>query len=124
MDNALSRIHSAVVLVDADAPDFPEAALEVEEFFRGKGISLTLKAVHRHRFILPPREVDLFLSLLPAANWHADLDARMTKATFKAVRRQLRGELFDLVVSTPEGSSFGQVAIFRRIIELMQQISV
>ena len=124
MDNALSRIHSAVVLVDADAPDFPEAALEVEEFFRGKGISLTLKAVHRHRFILPPREVDLFLSLLPAANWHADLDARMTKATFKAGRRQLRGELFALVVSTPERSSFGQVAIFRRIIELMQQISV
>ena len=102
MDNALSRIHSAVVLVDADAPDFPEAALEVEEFFRGKGISLTLKAVHRRGFILPPREVDLFLSLLPAANWHADLDVRMTKASFKAGRRQLRGELFDLVVSTPE----------------------
>lgn len=124
MDNALSRIHSAVVLLDADAPDFPEAALEVEKFFRKKGISLTLKAVHRRGFILPPREVDLFLSLLPEKNWHADLDARMSKASFKAGRRQLRGELFDLVVSTPEGSSFGQVAIFRRIIELMQQISV
>ena len=48
----------------------------------------------------------------------------MSKASFRAGRRQLRGELFDLVVSTPEGSSFGQVAIFRRIIELMQQISV
>ena len=124
MDNALSRIHSAVVLVDADAPDFPEAALEVEQFFRGKGISLTLKAVHRRGFILPPREVDLFLSLLPAANWHADLDVRMTKASFKAGRRQLSGEVYDLVVSTPEGSSYGQVAVFRRIIELMEQISV
>ena len=124
MDNALSRIHSAVVLVDADAPDFPEAALEVEQFFRGKGISLTLKAVHRRGFILPPPEVDLFLSLLPAANWHADLDVRMTKASFKAGRRQLSGEVYDLVVSTPEGSSYGQVAVFRRIIELMEQISV
>ena len=124
MDNALSRIHSAVVLVDAEAPDFPEAALEVEQFFRGKGISLTLKAVHRRGFILPPREVDLFLSLLPAANWHADLDVRMTKASFKAGRRQLSGEVYDLVVSAPEGSSYGQVAVFRRIIELMEQISV
>lgn len=124
MDNALSRIHSAVVLLDADAPDFPEAALEVEEFFRKKKVALTLKAVHRHGFILPPREVDLFLSLLPARNWHADLDARLSKAVFKAGRRQLPGELFDLVVSSPEGSSYGQVAIFRRIIELMQQISV
>ena len=124
MDNALSRIHSAVVLLDADAPDFPEAALEVEEFFRKKKVVLTLKAVHRRGFILPPREVDLFLSLLPAKNWHADLDARLSKAGFKAGRVQLPGEVFDLVVSSPEGSSYGQIAVFRRIIELMQQITV
>ena len=124
MDNALSRIHSAVVLLDADAPDFPEAALEVEEFFRKKKVVLTLKAVHRHSFILPPREEDLFLSLLPAKNWHVSVDARLSKAGFKAGRVQLPGEVFDLVVSSPEGSSYGQIAVFRRIIELMQQITV
>ena len=124
MDNALSRIHSAVVLLDADAPDFPEAALEVEEFFRKKKVVLTLKAVHRHSFIFPPRETDLFLSLLPAKNWHVSIDARLSKATFKAGRLQLPGEVFDLVVSSPEGSSYGQIAVFRRIIELMQQITV
>ena len=123
MDNVLSRIHSAVVLLDADAPDFPEAALEVEEFFRKKKIPLSLKAVHRHSFILADRNAELFVSLLPQRNWHMEIDARLSKAAFKAGRFQLRGEVFDLVVSSSPEKPFTQLDIFRRMTQIMKQIS-
>lgn len=121
MAKVLDRIHSAVVLLDADAPDFPEAALEVEEYFRKKKIPLKLKAVHRHSLILADRKAELFLSLLPEKNWHLALDARMSKAIFKVGRFQLKGDVFDLVLSS--GSGFGQIEVFRRMTQIMQQIS-
>ena len=118
-----SRISSAVVLLDADAPDFPEAALAVEEFFRLRGIPMQMKAVHRSSLVLAGRRAELFISLLPGRHLQADLCARISQAVFKAGRRQLRGEVYDLVVSSPEGSDYGQKEVFARMTQLMDQIS-
>ena len=121
MADVLSRIHSAVVLLDADAPDFPEAAREVEAFFRKRKIALSLKAVHRHSLIFTDSSAELFISLLPEPGWQLWLNVRRSKAIFKAGRRQLRGELFDLVLTS--GSGFGQLDVFRRMIQLMGNIA-
>ena len=122
MADILSRIHSAVVLLDADAPDFPEAARQVEELFRKKRIPLSIKAVHRHSWILADSKAELFLSLLPAGGWHLELNARRSRAVFKAGRFQLKGNVFDLVVSSPDGVPFSQKEIFSRMIRIMEQI--
>ena len=122
-DTFLSRTQNAIVLLDADAPDFTEAALAAESFFRGKGISMRLKAVHKKRFIWSRRKVDLFISLLPAPSWHLSWVARSSKAKVKAGRFQLRhGKVFDIVVSDPAGRSFPQTEVFRQITYILSTI--
>ena len=122
MADVLSRIHSAVALLDADAPDFPEAALEVEEFFRKKKIPLSLKALHRGSWIFADSKAELFLSLMPSKNWHLELNARRSKAVFKAGRQQLKGEVFDLVINAGPDTPYSQTEIFRRMIQIMGSI--
>lgn len=123
MASVLDRIHSAVVLLDADAPDFPEAARAVEEFFRKLGIPMRMKAVHRFSLILADRNAELFVSLLPSKNWHMALNAKLSKAVLKAGRFQLGDEVFDLVVSSSPDKQFSQTEVFRRMTQIMQQIS-
>ena len=122
-DSFLSRTHKAVVLLDADAPDFAEAALEAESYFRGKGISMLLRAVHKNRFIWSRRKADLFISLLPEPSWHLSWVARTSRASIKAGRFQLRhGKVFDLVVSDPAGKTFPQTEVFRQITTILGTI--
>lgn len=122
MADVLSRIHSAVVLADGDAPDFPEAALGIAAFFRERGIPMTLKAVHRKGWILTGSDEELFISLLPWEGWHLSYRVRKSRAVLKAGRSQLKGNLFDLVVSAPDGASPSQMEIFSRMVQIMQQI--
>lgn len=122
-DSFLSRTQKAIVLLDADAPDFAEAALAAESFFRGKGIPMLLKAVHKNRFIWSRRKVDLFISLLPSPSWHLSWVARSSKASIKAGRFQLRhGNVFDLVVSDPAGKPFPQTEVFKQITFILSTI--
>ncbi len=122
-DSFLSRTGQAVVLVDADAPDFAQAALEVETYFREKGIPMQLRAVHRKRFIWARRKTDLLISLLPSPSWHLSWVAVFSKAAIKAGRFQPRlRQVFDLVVSDPPLKTSTQTEVFRQITKILSTI--
>lgn len=123
MADFFKNIKSAVVLLDADAVDFNDAALLVERYFRERGIALQLKAVHKHGLFFVRRNVDLFVSLLPEPRCILSCFARRSRAKFKVGRFQLkRSEVFDLVVSDQPSSPSLQTAVFNQIIYILESI--
>lgn len=123
MADFFKNIKSAVVLLDADAVDFNDAALLVERYFRERGIALQLKAVHKRGLFFVRRNVDLFVSLLPEPRCLLSCFARRSRAKFKVGRFQLkRGQVFDLVVSDKAGSPSLQTAVFKQIIYILERI--
>lgn len=123
MADFLHRIHSAVVLADADAPDFEEAALAVQKYFEKTGIRLKLKAVHKRRpYFVSPR-TDLFISLVPRRRCRLAWQARVSRAGVKAGRFQLRhGKVFDLVVSDSPSSPSPQTAVFAQMAAILESM--
>jgi len=123
MADYLHRIQSAVVLVDADAPDFEEAALAVQKYFEKTGIRMKLKAVHKGRpYFVKPR-TDLFISLVPRRSCRLAWKARISRAGVKAGRFQLRfGKVFDLVVSDNPASPSPQTAVFAQMTAILESM--
>lgn len=123
MADFLHRIQSAVVLLDADAPDFEEAALAVQKYFHKAGIALKLKAVHKGRPYLVRRRTDLFVSLLPQRRCRLAWQARASRAQVKAGRFQLRhGKVFDLVVSDSPAAPSPQTAVFAQMAAILESM--
>lgn len=123
MANFLDSFSSAVVLLDADAPDFAELALRVEAYFRERGIALQLRAVHKGSLFFAPLKSDLFFSLLPETSFALRLYARLSRARFKVGRFQLkRGKVFQLVVSDNTASLSSQTAVFQKITSILERI--
>ena len=123
MSDFLGRTKSAAVVLDADAPDFEKAALEAEKYFRERGISLQIKAVHRGGCFFVRRRHELFISLLPFENFCLSLEARRSRAIFKAGRFRLgRSEVFDLVVSDNPSAPAAQTAVFKQITQILQNL--
>ena len=122
MDNPLSNIKSAVVLVDGDAPDCAEVSAKAEEYFRRKGISLKLYPVRRKRLLRCDRHSDLFISLLPEKSFNLRLAVKRSQAPFKIGRFPMGDKVFDMIVSAPAGSETGQTGIFSMMTEIMGKI--
>ena len=97
----LSEIRSAVVYVNAVEPYCEPFKLKLKEFFNKRGIELKIIG----EFDKDLRtDSDFFLSLNPKPCINERYAASSSTARFKAGRHQLKGGVYDLVVSdtTPE----------------------
>lgn len=65
--------------------------------------------------VLEEQVPDLFISLIKEPNFSIEYMARTSKARFKIGRRQMSGNLFDLVISDPEGKEVSQLDCFTAI---------
>ncbi len=126
----LSRINSATVVVDPLSEDASGTASAVKQYFDYHGIpvhilcpgrgDLDLAGTVRKKVRGPRAEEgsgELFISLVDRPqSFFAEYEARCSRACFKVGRRQLKGEVFDLVVLAPEGvSEVSQTAVFAEI---------
>jgi hypothetical protein len=67
-------------------------------------------------------EPDLFISLLPVNTYPLEYMVRCSKARFKVGRRQLAGDVFDLVVLDPADKTLSQRESFREIVKLLETV--
>ena len=67
-------------------------------------------------------EPDLFISLLPMNSYPLEYMARSSRARFKVGRRQLEGNVFDLVVMDPSDKSLSQKEAFGEIVKLLETV--
>lgn len=132
----LSSVRSAAVFIDAGLPAAEEAELAVKEFFGSRNIGLlVLRPVKgqlnyagfmRKRFRLPDgqsRSEDLFVCLSDdPQNFAAEFESLCSPAGFKIGRMQIRGGIFDLVMSHPSGRKLDQRAAFDAIADFLLKI--
>ena len=67
-------------------------------------------------------EPDLFISLLPRANYPLEYMVRCSRARFKVGREQLPGNVFDLVVKDPADRRLNQAEAFAEISNFLTRI--
>lgn len=132
----LDRIGSAAVFVDSSAEDAERACDDARRFFGGMGIPVTVlcpgkeelnyAGYMRRRFREPegrPRSEELFITLADSPECFAsEFEARCSPASFKVGRYQLSGDVFDLVVTSPEGVPAGQAAVFGAVKDYLSKI--
>ena len=126
----LREIKAATVLLDTAAEDTAAVKSAVKQYFDYHGITVrifcpgsrdldlmgTLK-----RKVRGPRldenAGEMFISLVdPLADFCSEYEARCSRACFKVGRRQLPGDVFDLVILSPEGTEPpSQSAVFSEI---------
>ena len=122
-ESFFKRFGSALVLMDADAPDMEATAAAVDSFFRRAGIPYTAVPVRRNSFIKGPREAELFISLLTKPSIFFKWKVHRSLAKFKVGRFQSRHGLeFDLVITDPSGAISSQKAVFAKIIDILDRI--
>lgn len=127
----LGQIKSVKVLVDGDSPDVDATCIEVQKYFKQKGLALrTYRCVGqdlnyfgilKRRFRTPEDsasgEDELLVSLLDNQKaFLAEYEATCSSAVFKVGRFQTQGEAFDIVITSPsEGEVYGQLQVFETI---------
>ncbi len=126
----LSRISSATVLVDPLSEDAAGTASAVRQYFDYHSIPVHILCPGREdldligtikKKVRGPRtgegSGELFISLVDRPeSFFAEYEARCSRACFKVGRRQLSGEVFDLVVLSPERvRDVSQTAVFAEI---------
>lgn len=67
-------------------------------------------------------EPDLFISLLPENSFPLEYMACCSRARFKIGRKQLPGNILDLVALDPPGAAVSQAAAFPAIVGLLEKI--
>lgn len=67
-------------------------------------------------------EPDLFISLLPRNDFPIEYMAKCSRSPFKVGRRQLPGDIFDLVIIDPEDNPCQEDEAFARMIAMMEKI--
>lgn len=147
----LEEIRVAEVFLDADAPEAEDTVKCIYEYFTGKGkkvavFSLSLgRSSHRKKIegvtyirkkdiswcdctklgrIHPSTNIeeDLFISLLPEDSFPVEFVARCSGARFKIGRKQLSGDVYDLVFSGTEVEAFNQIQAFGNIMDFIERI--
>lgn len=112
----LSQIHSATVFRD---PEEPEPNIALHRFFDPLGIEVTTISQH-------DRNVrsggDLFIALSSQKSISEEYAALSSTARFKVGRRQLPGNVYDLVYTDPEGEVQRQEDAFKAISALLEKI--
>lgn len=147
----LGKISVAEVFLDASAPDAEDTVKCIYEYFEGKGKNVEVfslsfgrgsvkKKIEGVRYIrkkdiswcdctklgrIHPYtniEEDLFISLLPKDSFPVEFVARCSSARFKIGRKQLSGNVYDLVFSETEVEAFNQIQAFENIMDFIERI--
>ena len=67
-------------------------------------------------------EPDMFISLLPKADFPIEFMAKCSKARFKVGRVQLPGNTFDLVIKDPEDRKLSEAEVFHEMAKFLDKI--
>ncbi len=147
----LEEIGVAEVFLDADAPHSAETVKRIYERFGNRGINVSVFCVHPGRVSDRNRitgvryicrkdlswcdctklgrihpviniEEDLFISLLPEDSFTVEFIARCSSARFKIGRKQLPGNVYDLVFSETGVEAFDQLQAFENIMDFIERI--
>lgn len=148
----LSKVRSAAVIVDATAIDCNPTISAVNSFFSQYGIRSKVYAFNftDHQYLSSAREdavflfrrnlnwygavrrkkrqelmdgnEELFINLLPENVFAAEFAARCSRAAFKIGRFQLKGELYDLVVTDSNGVRSNQEDVFKTIAGIISKV--
>lgn len=65
---------------------------------------------------------DLFISLLKKDPFAVEYAARSSRASFKIGRSQLRGNVYDVVFTNPEGSEFTQSEVLDAVLDFLSKV--
>jgi len=125
----LSSVRRATVFVDSTDPDSDPTRYAVQHFFSSKGISVNIICpqkwdVNWHGWLKKPdtTDPDMFISLAYYDNFASEHAARCSTARFKVGRKQLKGNVFDMVLINPEDQLTLQHNAFEAIIELLMKV--
>ncbi len=132
----LGMVSCATVLVDSSAADADATCKSVKQFFDYLHIRVRilcpspsditfagcLKRSYRGtRF--PASETEMFISLIDLEdNFLSDYESTHSTAVFKVGRRQIPGNVFDMVITPPEGVVSSQCAVFAAIKDYLCKI--
>lgn len=131
----LDSIRHAVVLVDAGEDGYESAVDEVNSFFHGEGIDVLVVKAGPKEIIWPGilskrvrfsgKEKDgggLFVNLFGHPGLMSEYESVCSTADFKIGREQLRGDVFDIVVTNPQAAVPSQKEVFVAIEDILKKI--
>ena len=131
----LEDVHKVVVFLDTADPDTDLAKKQIKIFFDRLGAEVVFLAPRKwevnlfgwmkniSKLGLRDLDEDLFISLADSYNFAAEYAARCSRATFKVGHEQLKGGVFDLVVSKREHILPRQGEIFEAMTEYLLKIT-
>lgn len=124
----LDSVGSVAILFSAEGEENEAIRREAAKQFAGKSLRLlcpskqdvdilgTLKKKYRG----DAWSDELFITLIePSANFLSEYEARCSKAVFKVGRSRIAGDVFDLVLSDPEGESKTQYEALLEIVKYL-----
>ncbi len=141
-------VSSAAVLLPSEECT-PELAGAIRAWFVPRGVAVSVFAVSADRrasapegvYLVLPRhlnclgrvrrsgkvppvyaEADMFVSLFEQDPFAVEYAARCSTARFKAGRSQLDGDVYDLVIQTPDGETAGAADAFGMLASLLEKI--
>ena len=125
----LSEVKRATVFVDSFDPDSDPACFSAKKFFSSRGISVNIICPQKWDISLfgwikrlDESDPDLFVSLAWYDNFAAEYAARCSTARSKIGRRQLPGNVFDIVLTNPEDQLPLQHKAFEDLMELLLKV--
>ena len=80
------------------------------------------KPSHEKVALMLDGEPDLFISLLPYADFPLEFMAKCSRAHFKIGREQLPGDTFDLVIKDPGDRKLNEAEVCKELIKFMDKI--
>ncbi len=131
----LDKLHSAAVYI-AKTAEYEAVCKAVNGFFTERGIpvlilsptaeDLNYAGYMKQQARMPEgreRDEELFISLsVSAEDFASEYEARCSPARFKIGCRQLKGDVFDMTVSPPEGNNITLTELFNSIITYLSTI--
>ena len=134
----MSQIRRATVFIDSFDADASPTRKAVKDYFDPLGIAVKIICpqkwdINLFGWLKPERPLDgkdpgewnedLFISMTNDDKFFAsEYAARCSKAKFKVGRRQLKGKVFDLVVTNPEDKLPLQHVVFKCIVDYLNKI--
>jgi hypothetical protein len=132
----LREIKSATVFVDSAAEDAESTCNAVRQFFGNMNIPVSIFCPDKSQLNWlgylkddvrgsrqQPRKEDLFISLVDLPEYFADeFEARCSTAAFKVGRRQLGGNVYDMVVSSSRNAPSSQSEAFSYIKDYLNKL--
>lgn len=113
----LGSLHTAVVLRDPEGQSSLDS--EIQNYFKRKGLTVRLMSMRDSK--LRSKE-ELFLSLIVADDVNETYAAVSSHAKFKIGTHQVKGNIYDLVVSPSRNGDARQIAIFEAITKMLEII--